>query len=116
MNMNLEQQLRQALERKNPAAGFDDRVMSRVATRHRVQAGSGAKRNSVVFLPVAASLMLAIGTAYYLQQQRRADVAPAYTEQAVHDVVLALQIASEKVAAAQAKVEEITRYEPEKNN
>jgi hypothetical protein len=114
--MNLEQQLRQALERKDPAAGFDDRVMSRVATGSRARAGAGARRNSAVFLPVAASLMLAIGTAYYLQQQRRPDVAPAHTEQAVHDVVLALQIASEKVAAAQAKLEEMTRYEPAKNN
>ncbi len=39
----------------------------------------------------------------------------AQTEQAAHDVVLALQIASEKISAAQAKVEEITRYEPTNN-
>ena len=114
--MNLERQLRRALERKDPAAGFDNRVMSRVATAAGAQPVTRARRNSVVFLPVAASLILAFGAAYYVQQQRSADVASAHTEQAAHDVVLALQIASEKIAAAQAKVEEITRYEPAKNN
>ena len=93
--MNLEQHLRQALERKDPAAGFDRRVMARVATGEAGQAGSRARRNGVVFLPIAAS---------------------AHTDQAVHDVVLALRIASEKFSEAQAKVEEMTRYEPAKNN
>jgi len=113
--MNLEQQLREALERKDPAAGFDNRVMSRVATAAGAPV-TRARRSSVVLLPVAASLILAFGAAYYVQQQHSADVASAHAEQTAHDVVLALQIASEKIAAAQAKVEEITRYEPAKNN
>lgn len=50
------------------------------------------------------------------QQQRRADQAHVHAEQTTHDVVLALQIASETISAAQAKVEEITRYEPTNDN
>jgi hypothetical protein len=114
--MNLEQQLRQALERRDPAAGFDRRVMSRVAKGPSAPPASRARRNGVVALPVAASLMLAFGAAYYVQQQRSADATAIHSQQTVDDVVLALRIASEKVAAAQAKVEEITRYEPAKNN
>ena len=65
-------------------------------------------------LPIAASLMLAFGATYYVQQQqqRHAREAHAHAEQTARDVVLALQIASETISAAQAKVEEMTRYEP----
>jgi hypothetical protein len=69
-------------------------------------------------LPLAASLMLAFGATYYMQEQhqRQAREAQAHTEQAARDVVLALQVASKTVAAAQAKVEEMTRYEPTNDN
>lgn len=109
--MSLETELRQALKRKNPSSGFDDRVLSRIAA-------GGAARTQVpelwwrrASLPIAASLILAFGATYYLQeqQQRRADEAHA---QAARNVVLALRVASETLSAAQAKVEEATRYEP----
>ena len=56
--------------------------------------------------------MFAFGATYYVHQQRQARETQARTEQTARDVVLALQIASETISAAQAKVEEITRYEP----
>ena len=61
--------------------------------------------------------MLAFGATYYVHrhEEQQARKQQARTEQAAHDVVLALQIASEKISAAQAKVEEITRYEPTNN-
>ena len=110
--MSLEQELHRALKRKEPAIGFDDRVLSKVAsgstplilnhTRQRVANLSWA---------IAASLTLAVAATYYLQnEQRRLDA--DHAARTAHDVVLALQIASETISTAQAKVEEITRYEP----
>src|SRR5688500_2287410 len=116
--MSLEQDLRRALKRKDPPSGFDDRVLSKVAAGGTVQVAISTPPWRRVSLPIAASLMLAIGATYYVQQQqqRRADEALVHAEQTAHDVVLALQIASEKISAAQAKVEEITRYEPTNDN
>jgi hypothetical protein len=113
--MSLEQELRRALKRKDPPSGFDDRVLSKVAAGGTVQVAIGTARWRRASLPIAASLMLAIGGAtYYVQQQqqRRADQAYVHAEQTTHDVVLALQIASETISAAQAKFEEMTRHEP----
>ena len=112
--MRLEHELRRALERKDPPSGFDDRVLSRIAAGETVRIAPAGRRWSRAALPLAASLMMAIGATYYVQwhggQQVR--LQQARTEQAAHDVVLALQIASEKISAAQVKVEEITRHEP----
>jgi len=109
--MSLEHDLRRALKRKDPPSGFDDRVLSKMAAGEPVHVPLDARRWGRLSLPIAASLMLAIGATYYVQQQqqRRADLVHART---AHDVVLALQIASETISAAQAKVEEMTRYEP----
>ena len=78
---------------------------------------SGRRRWAAVALPIAASLMLAVGATYYVheQEQRQAREIQAQTEQTTRDVVLALQLASATVSHAQARVEEITRYEPTNN-
>lgn len=112
--MSLEQELRRALKRKDPPSGFDDRVLSKVATGDTIRVPVGRPRWGRASLPIAASLMLALGATYYMQerQQRQANEEHAQAEQTARVVVLALQIASEKISAAQAKVEEITRYEP----
>jgi hypothetical protein len=111
--MSLEQELRQALKRKDPARGFDDRVLSKIASGETAPIRLGTRRWGLASLPIAASLILSFGAAYYVhQQQRQADDALAHAEQTTRNVVLALQIASETISAAQAKVEEITRYEP----
>lgn len=113
--MSLEQDLRRALSRKDPPAGFDAKLLSRVAAGETVRTPAPIRRRRRAALPIAASLILLFGASYYVQQeqqQRHTREAQAQTEQAARDVVLALQIASEKISAAQAKVEEITRYEP----
>ena len=112
--MSLEHELRRALSRKDPPAGFDDRVLARVAARETVRMTPPRRRWPHAVLPLAASLMLAFGATYYMQQQQERERREErlQTEQAAQDVVLALQIASEKISAAQAKVEEITRYDP----
>lgn len=113
--MSLEQELRRALRRKDPPSGFDDRVLSRIAAGETVRLSQPHTRWTRFTLPIAASLMVAFGGTYYVQQQqqRRLELEQqAHAEQAVREVVFALQIASETISAAQAKVEEITRYEP----
>ncbi len=112
--MSLEQELRRALSRKDPPSGFDDRVVSKILAGETVRMPIVRSRWSRASLPLAASLMLAFGGTYYVheQQERAAREQRAQTEQAARNVVLALQIASEKISAAQAKVEEITRYDP----
>jgi hypothetical protein len=112
--MSLERDLRQALKRKEPPSGFDDAVLSKIAAGESVHVRLVTPRRGRLSLPIAASLMLAVGATYYAQQwqQRRVEEAHVHAEQRAHDVVLALQIASETISAAQAKVEEMTRHEP----
>lgn len=112
--MSLEQELRRALKRKDPPGGFDDRVLSRIAKGDTVQITTAKRGWARVSLPIAASLLVAFGATYYVQQQQQRQLREnqAQTEQAARDVVLALQIASETISAAQARVEEITRHEP----
>ena len=109
--MSLERELRRALNRKDPPSGFHDRVLSRIAAAETV--GTTNRRWLRAALPIAASMMLAFGGTYYVhrQQERQARELRTQTEQAARDVVLALQIASQKISTAQAKVEEITRYD-----
>jgi uncharacterized protein HemX len=109
--MSLEQELRRALNRKDPPSGFHDKVLSRIAAGETVATTNRRWLRAV--LPIAASLMLAFGGTYYLhrQQERQARELRTQTEQAAREVVLALQIASQKISAAQAKVEEMTRYD-----
>lgn len=109
--MNLEHELRRALKRKDPPAGFDARVLSRIAAGETVPLPMAPRRWRRASLPIAASLMVALGATYYVQQQHQRAYNDAQSQQAARDVALALQIASETISEAQAKVEEITRYE-----
>ena len=112
--MNLEQELRRALKRKNPPSGFHDRVLSRISAGDTVRTPATIRRWPRVALPVAAALMLTFGGTHYIhrQQERQAREQLAQTEHAAREVVLALQIASEKISSTQAKIEEITRHDP----
>ena len=104
--MSLEQELRRALRRKEPPSGFDDRVLSRIASGETVPVPEARSAWTRVYLPLAASLMLAAGAATYVQyqqyQQRVTQEQQANAERATRSVVLALQVASETVSAAQA--------------
>ena len=112
--MNLEQELRRALKRKDPPSGFHDKVLSRIAADDTVRTPATVRRWPRVALPVAASLMLAFGGTYYIhrQQERQAREQLAQTEHVAREVVLALQIASRGYPSTQAKIEEITRHDP----
>ncbi len=118
--MNLEHDLRQALQRKEPPQGFSERVLNKIGSSGAVIPHTPTRWRRFA-LPVAASLVLVAGGSYYVQQrdahQAQEQQSQQYrqTAQAAHDVVLALQIASEKVSAVQAKVQEMTHHEPQKN-
>ena len=111
--MTLEHELRRALKRTDPPSGFDDRVLLRIAAGETVRMADTRRRWARAVLPLAASLILAFGATYYVQQHhdRQAREAQVQTEQTARDVVFALQVASEKVAAAQTKVQELTHHE-----
>ena len=112
--MSLEAELRRALQRKDPPNGFDDRVLSRITAGETVRLSQPQSNWARMSLPFAASVILAFGTTMYVQhrQQQHEEERRTRVEQSAREVVLALQIASDTISAAQAKVEEITRYEP----
>ena len=116
--MNLEHDLRQALKRKEPPQGFSERVLNKIGSSD-VDVLHAPTRWRRFVLPVAASLMLLAGGGFFVQQrsahQAQEQQSQQYrqTAQAAHDVMLALQIASEKVSAVQAKVQEMTHHEPQ---
>jgi uncharacterized protein HemX len=111
--MNLDHELRQALKRKDPPAGFDRRVLTRIAAGDVVRSsGVGPSWHRVV-LPVAAALVLTVAGTYFVHQreQRQAREQWIAAERATSEVAFALQIASEKLAAAQTKVREFNQHD-----
>jgi hypothetical protein len=102
--MNLEHELRHALERKSPSPGFEEKVLRKIASGKAHHAPAAQTASTRMLLPIAATLLLAFGGSYYVWQQQQQQ---AQTERAARDLALALQIASAKVSAVQAKVQEI---------
>jgi hypothetical protein len=105
--MDLERELRQALSPKSPSPGFDKKVLERIASGETVESPVASPRWPGYVLPLAASLAIVAGGGYFTWEQRER----RQTEQTARNVVLALQIASEKVSAVQTRVQEISRYE-----
>ena len=118
--MNLEHDLRQALKRKEPPPGFRRGVLNKIGIEQTVKMCLTRQRDGAAsrFL-IAASLMLLAGggeatlcSAHARTRRRNSNRSnTVQTAQAAHDVMLALQIASEKVSAVQAKVQEMTHHE-----
>jgi hypothetical protein len=104
--MNLEQELRKALERKRPSPGFEEKVLTRIASAGTAQEPAATPASGRLLLPVAATLMLAFGGTYYFWEQHQQQVR---TQRAAQDLAVALQIASNKVSAVQTKIQEIIR-------
>ena len=116
--MNLEHDLQQALKRKQPPDGFEDRVLERIAAGTPAQSTLPRWNWRPFALPIAASVALLIGGGYYVSQRDAQGRAPesrqyAEGERAAQQVVLALAIASEKLSEAQTRVQEIAHHEPE---
>jgi hypothetical protein len=91
--MNLEDELRSALRRKEPSPEFTERVLARVAGRPLRRASRPWVRWVAA---MAASILLAAGAMGYRQYQG---------ERARSQVLLALRIAGGKLNKAQKKVQ-----------
>jgi hypothetical protein len=103
--MNLEHDLRRALRRESPPAGFAGRVMQRIEVEDRQSCLSGQTRWAVLhqgwWRAAAATVMLAaVLGGYRIHEIRKG-------EQAKEQILRAMSIASEKAAYAQKQVREI---------
>jgi len=95
--MNLEHDLKRALRREPPPAGFAGRVMQRIERDRRPHA------RPIWWRAAAASVILAAALGgYRLHEVRRQE-----GERAKEQVLRAMSIASEKVRYAQQQVREI---------
>jgi hypothetical protein len=100
--MNLEQDLKRALRRQSPAPGLAGRVLARIEQPE-------IRRRPVWWRAAAASVTLAAvlgGYGAHMVAQRREQ------ERAAEQVLLAMQIASEKVRYAQQEVRAIGSQNP----
>jgi len=94
--MNLDEELRAALERQEPPPGFTERVLAQVAATSVRPARSPW---TPWLAALAASLLLSMGVLEYRHYQG---------ERAKSQVMLALRIAGSKLNKAQKKVQMIT--------
>ncbi len=93
--MRLEDQLRTALRRQEPPAGFAKRVLARATAETRV---IGFTRKRLLWLAAASLTAALAGSAISAGIHRRQE------ETAGRQALLALRIAAEKLDAARAKV------------
>lgn len=103
--MRLEDDLTEALRRRQAPPGFSNRVLSRIE-------GSPAARASVWRLrawrgAIAAGLALVISTGVWLRQEREERIERAQGEAAKQLALVAIRIASEKTSLARHRVREI---------
>jgi hypothetical protein len=97
----MEQELRRALRRAEPSAGFADRVVAALARpRPEPDERTAWSRARWIMLGLAASVAIA-SAAGWMQSTRRAEA-----ERARQDVELALRITSQKLQLVQSKVQE----------
>ena len=91
--MNLDDELRAALRRENPSAGFAMRVVANAQARRK----PGAFVHRMIWAAALAAMLVMGFTATYEYRQMKA-------ERASRDAVLALRIAAEKLNLAREKV------------
>lgn len=113
---DLENELRKALERREPPDGFAERVLARLEPAPAPKPGWREALISLVRVPdlrwataaVVACLMLTLGALHYrrVQQERAAG------EAAKSQVMQALRIASSKLNVTLKKVQEADRRLP----
>lgn len=98
--MNLDDELRAALQRRDPSPDFTNRVLARVAAESaRPASRTGSQKWTRWVAAMAASLLLAAGTL---------EVRHYRGERAKAQVLLALRITATKLNKAQKKVQMIS--------
>lgn len=108
--MSLERDLHDALRRRNPPAGFDDRVRSRIASANTIRPSRQPSRWRMA-APLAASLLMAFSATYYVQQREQREREQMAAERAAREVTLALQITSDTLAQIRTRVQEMNQHE-----
>lgn len=111
----LDEELRSALRRQEPPAGFVERVMARLAAQAAPRAGWAQvarawlswTRACWAAVGAVACLLLVIGVVQYQREQR------AQGEMAKEQLKQALHIASSKLNQARKRVQEIDRRSPQ---
>jgi hypothetical protein len=100
--MNMDQELRDALQRKQAPPDLADRVLARINNGEAAPASNRGPGSSGVFrwLAAAAVLAIAVGGAetYYTQQQA------AETARVKEELRVALQITNDTLARVQSKI------------
>jgi len=111
----LDEELRSALRRQEPPAGFVERLMARLATQAAPRAGWAQRLGWFFQVPrlrwaavgAVACLLLAVGVVQYQREQR------AQGEMVKEQLKQALHIASSKLNLARKRVQEIDRRNPD---
>ncbi len=103
--MNIEQELQNALRRKQPPPDFAGRVLARIEptgleAAHAAPAVAPSHLRHWLAAAAAVALLATGGARYYTYQQTVAEAARVN-----EDIRLALQITSEKLAHVQRRVE-----------
>jgi hypothetical protein len=93
--MNLEDQLRDALRRRNPSVGFAERVAARAHSGYRVDPVRRFRGLWTASAVVLAAVVMFAATLLWRRAQE---------ERAGHEAVLALRIASEKLNQVRSEV------------
>jgi len=112
----IEDELRNSLKRKEPPAGFADRLLERISAPSVPRSGGWQKLLSL-FAPtkvrwVSASVLACLVIAFGVSQYRSYQRVRAEGELAKTQLLLALQIAGDKLNFAQKKVLEIHEHKP----
>ena len=103
---HLDDELREALRRQQPPAGFTQRVLARVAERQRSRWKTllAAFRMPRLRWAAAAAVVVAMVAGFQFQRQRQIR---AQGELAKEQVVLALRITASELQVARQKVREV---------
>lgn len=100
---DFEHQLKSALRRVDPPAGFTERVLARVAQEHISAPRSGYRQ----WLAAVAALLLFAGTSsLYLRHERVVE-----GETAKQKLLVAMHIAGFKLQQAQERVQQVKKLE-----
>lgn len=103
--MRLEDELAEALRRKQPPRGFSNRVLERIEGSPAARASAWRRR--AWRGAIAASLVIVISSGVWLREQREERLERVQGEAAKQLALVAIHIASQKTSMARERVRDI---------